>query len=291
MFISQHTVNGFLCVEFREHPIVDFRHHKVTLFDISTKKFAGFIPDFIENGHFSQEQYCICLINKTFSFSSIQLLNFLRHQCSQLSAPSLWLEDFNALLNVNRQNHFGKIHEQQFDLVKALLLEKWNQFNGTIGRKPNLVLSPIFTPDERFNIINLKEEIKTKANLDTKRFLLLRRRTDYLQEISPDKNSSFVNAIDMELNFLEQTQGLKQEEKETKKIIFKGSGRELAKIFSQFKNLRDKNDDLIFEGTISEYSRLIANNFSKIKSGFAEDSIRRYLTDHKGKVKKKRRIN
>lgn len=275
-------VNGFLCVEFREHPIVDFRHHKGILLDISTKEFASFIPDFIENGHFSQKQYCICLINKTFSFSSIQLLNFLRHQCSQLFAPSLWLEDFSALLKANQHNPLIKIHQHKLDLVKALVLEKWNQLNGTIGRRPNLFLSSVSTKEERFNFANLKEEIKTKNSLDAKRFLLLRRRTDYLQETASDEESTFINAIDMELIFLENTKDFQQGEKEIKKIIFKGSGRELVKIFSQLKNLRGKDGNLMFEGTIRDYSRLIANNFSKTESDFTESSMRRYLTNHKG---------
>lgn len=279
MFIRQHIVDGFLCVEFREHPVVDFRYHTDVLFDISTKEFTSFIPDFIEDGHFSQKQYCICLINKTFSFSSIQLLNFLRHQCSQLSAPSLWLEDFSTLLKVNQQNAFIKINQQKLDLVKALVLEKWNQLNGTIGRQPNLFSSPTPIEEERFNIINLKEEIKAMTSLDAKRFLLLRRRTDYLQEVTPDKASTFINAIDMELTFLEETKDFQMEEKKIKKIIFKGSGIELAKIFNKLTNLRGKDDNLMFKGKVSYYSRLVANNFSTITGDCTESSIRRYLTN------------
>ena len=282
MFIKRDPVNGFLWVEFREHPVVDFKNQQGTLFDVSAEGFAGFGSDFMIDGHFNQEQYCICLINKAFTFPSIQLFFFLKYQCSQILAPSQWLEDFSSLLKLNQNNPSIRTHQNKFELVTALVLEKWNQLKGTIGKRSNVFVSTISAQEKGFCIIKLKEEVKAKKGLDAKRFLLLRRRTDYLQEISANQESTFIKAIDMELNFLEQTKEFQEEEKETKKIVFKGSGRQLANVFSQLKELRDKDGDLIFEGNTKDYSRLIANNFSKVKGeSLTESSIRRYLTDYK----------
>jgi len=269
-------------VEFGEHPVVNFKSKQGTLFDISAEEFPTFTPDFIKNGHFNQHQYCICLINKTFTFSSIQLLNFLRHQCSQLSIPSQWLEDFIALLKLNQNNPLIKSHQNKLELVRSLVVEKWNQVSGTNSQKSNLFLSTDFHEDKRFNIINLKEEVKAKKSLDAKRFLLRRRRTDYLQEVVADESSIFINSIDMELNFWEEAETFNHEEKRTNKIIFKKSARELVNIFRQLKGLKDKQGDLIFEGSITDYSRLVVSNFAKVGGElFAESSIRRYFSDYK----------
>ena len=279
MFIKQDKVNEFLPVEFQEHPVVNFKHHEGALFDISTKEFDNFIPSFIEDGKFSHKQYSICLINKSFSFSSVQLLYFIRYQCRQLSAPILWLEDFSTLLNLNQQNPLIKLHLNKLDLIRALLLEKWNQLNSTIGKRPNPIFSLNYVNEKRFSITDLKKKVEDQKTLDAKRYLLLRRRTDYLQEMGPDRGLSFINAVDMELNFLEETKDLQRTEKKVKKIVFNGSGRELATLFNKLNNSKSEDGSLIFEGSITDYSRLIANNYIKVKGeSITEASIRRYLS-------------
>lgn len=268
-------------MEFREHPIVNFKNKKGTLFDISAEEFPTSTPDFIKNGHFNQHQYCICLINKTFAFSAIQLLRFLGYQSGQLLAPSQWLEDFSALLKLNQDNPLIKAHQNKLNLVRSIVLDKFNQLTGRNNSESKIISSADFYEDKRFCIINLKDEVKAKKDLDAKRFLLLRRRTDFLQEVSADESASFIKAIDMELTFWEETKTLNHEEKKSKSITFKESAKELAKIFKQLKEIKNKDGDLVFEGSVSDYSRLIVSNFSKVGGElFTESSMRRYLSDY-----------
>ena len=284
MFIKRNEVNGFPYVEFREHPVVNFKNKKGTLFDISTEEFPTFTPDFTKDGYFNQQQYCICLLNKTFTFSSIQLLRFLGYQSSQLIAPTQWLEDFSTLLKLNQDNPFIKTHQNKLNLVRSIVLDKFNQLSGRNSQEPKAIFFAEFSKDKRFSIITLKEEIKAKKDLDAKRFLLLRRRTDYLQEVTADESASFIKAIDMELSFWEDTKTFNHEKKKSKGIIFKESAKELANIFRQLKEIKNKDGDLVFEGSISDYSRLIVSNFSKVGGElFTENSIRRYLSDYKNK--------
>lgn len=281
MFIKQNKVNGFLYVEFREHPIVNFKNKKGTLFDISAEEFPTFTPDFTKDGHFNQHQYCVCLVNKTFAFSAIQLLRFLGYQSSQLLAPSQWLEDFSALLKLNQDNPLIKAHQNKLNLVRSIVLDKFKQLTGKNGPDLKIIFSADFHEDKRFCIISLKEEVKAKKDLDAKRFLLLRRRTDYLQEVAADESANFIKAIDMELTFWEETKTFNHKEKKSKRIIFKESAKELANIFRQFKEIKNKDGDLVFEGSVSDYSRLIVSNFSRVGGElFIESSIRRYLSDY-----------
>ena len=285
MFIKRNQVNEFLYVEFREHPVVNFKDNKGTLFDISSEEFPTFAPDFTKDGNFNQQQYCICLINKTVTFTSIQLLRFLGYQSGQLLVPSQWLEDFSTLLKLNQDNPSIKAHQNKLDLVRSIVLDKFNQLTGEYIQDSKVIFPGDFYEDKRFCIVTLKKEVEAKKDLDDKRFLLLRRRTDYLQEVTADESSTFIKAIDMELTFWEATKTFNYVKKKSKRIIFKGSAKELAKIFKQLKEIKNKEGDLVFEGSTSDYSRLIVSNFSKVGGEpFSENSIRRYLSDYKIKI-------
>jgi hypothetical protein len=280
MPVKKGFVNEFVWVKFHEHPIVDYRKQSAEIFDVTSEGYSNFPSDFITDGDFDHGQYCICLMETAFGLQADQLSSFLDHQCALLKVPYRWLIQFDTLLNNNCNHTIIKPFHGKLNFLIQLLEDKRNHHAGYVRERQLIFKSVIHNEnDERFDIVKIKEEVSAKSTFNAKKFFLLRRRTDYLQEVEKDENAPFVKSIDMELNFLEATLELQDGGNEYKKIVFKGTPSQLADLIWQIKGIRNKEEDLIFEGSTSSYARFISSSFCQSDgSPFMEDSIRKFLT-------------
>jgi len=109
----------------------------------------------------------------------------------------------------------------------------------------------------------------------------LRRRTDYLQEIENNKKALFVEAIKMELKFLEETMGLNGENGRPKKNIFRGKSSQLADLMGQLRKCKNKDGEFFIDGPMNTYAQTICNSYCHVDgSPFIESSIRKGLSNY-----------
>jgi hypothetical protein len=289
MSVKKGFVNEFVWVTFHEHPIVDYRRAPAKLFDVTSEGHGDFPSDFICNGEFDHRQYCMCLIETAFSLQVDLLASFLDYQCGQLKNSYRWLIQFDTLLNNNCNHTIIKPFQQKLNLLIQLLEDKRNQYAGYVQERQLIFKTAIVQGgDPKFDIVKVKEELGTKVSIKARKFLLLRRRMDYLQEVENNEEASFVKCVDMELLFLETTVDFQEQEigvvgkeKEVNKIVFRGTSTELAKWIGGIKWSRNEAGELLFDESTSTYARLAHALFCKSDGqDFNEDSIRKYLTKY-----------
>lgn len=291
--VINRDMNGFLTVEFTEHPVVDLKKEKGYLFDVKTEALPDFATDFIEDGSFSHRQYCMCLIEMALDFSLSQLPGFLDYQCKQLNAPCRWLNNFLSLIQVNSDHDLIKDDHDKIGFLSALIREKRNHLSGFIKkRKQGRVFEPgvKYQKNEKYDIDKVKEDLQDEIGFINKELFLIRWRTNYLQETGTKEKDPFINAIDLELGYLNVIKNMKGENQNQKMYTFKGSPTQLASIYAQMVELRDKKGDLIFDGATTNLVRIICGGYCNANGQlFSESSIRRLLTDFKSGKKSKAR--
>lgn len=291
MSVKKGLVNGLVWIEFHEHPVVNYRKQFVNVFDVSSKGYDDFSSDFLKEGSFDHNQYCICLMETALRLEENQHSSFLDYQCSQLKSPHLWVVQFITLLNDNSNHYLIESIRRELNFLIFLLKERMNQHYGLVQASA-LIFKPAIMQenDERFDIIKVKEEVSTKGTFNAKKFFLLRRRTDYLQEIEDNKKAQFVKGIDKELNLLEKTMEFEEREEEVKKIIFKGTSSQLADLVGQLRQFRNRDGDFFFEGSLSNYARFVCNCFCQADgTPFMESSIRKGLTNFRNNKRPRER--
>jgi hypothetical protein len=282
------SVDGFVWVKFQEHPIIDFKKRPAKLFDVTSEGHTDFSSDFIIHGNFDHGQYCMCLIETAFGLPDNQLSSFLDYQCAQLKIPDGWLIHFEIILYCNQG--LIKSFQKKVDLLIRLLEDKRGLHSG-YGRQKQLIFQFGIPKekDERFDIIKVKEELEIIADPKDKEIFLHRCKADYLQEVEDNEEAKFIRCICREFNFLEIYATLEKAKievdkgaEEAKKITFKGTPTQLADLIGQFKEIRDMEGDLVFDGSTMDYVRFICNTFCKSDgSKSMENSIRKYLTSYR----------
>jgi len=197
--------NGFLFVEFKEHPVVDFLKTQRTPFDVSADETTDFPSDFTNGNLFNHQQYCICLINTAFALSSDELSDFLDYQCKKVRIPWLWFSQFETLLRQNLENNLSHYPIKDVDFLVKTLKEKRIQYAGLVrydkGKSIDKLLEP-FPGTTKFDIINVKEEMEAIEGFVAKRIFLGRRKKDYLQEQEHNAGADFIKSVDLELDFM-----------------------------------------------------------------------------------------
>ena len=277
------SVDNFMWVRFHEHPVVDYSKQASKLFDVTAEGHPDFLPDFGLIDGFDHCQYCMCLIETAFGLPTKQLTSFIDYQCCHIKEPYRWLIQFDTLLNSNCQHPLIEPFRQKLNLLIQVLEEKRNEYAAYVLERKQLIFerSNLKNKDERFDIVKVKKELEDKSTYNTKRFFLMRRKVDYLQEVENDSNASFVKNIDMEIEFLEAMVDVNLKESEIKKISFKGNGSQLADLISQLKDFKNQEGDLFFDGSIVTYTRMICTYFHQSDgTSFKESSIRKYLTNY-----------
>ena len=291
MFITKNWEKGFLWVSFKEHPVKDFKKEQVTRFVVSTKEYPDYASDFMNNGSFDDKIYCIALLRTTLELSTKELSEFLKHQCGLVKDSLEWLYNFGELLTIALEFQPTPANKIRFKWLNKLVGEKCVELSDAAAKKEKRTSPSILSVrkvSEEFDIKKLKEEVKKLDSYKEKVFLLKRRRIDYLQEIkNSDEKDPFVKSLDMELKFQKKMNSFLAEDQEVykttgKKILCAVSPTKLAKIIHNLRFMETESGTLVFDGATSDFARMICNSFCKENGEpFSENSIRKYLTDHK----------
>jgi len=122
MFAIKDWEAGFLWVEFKEHPYVDIRENKeVNEFDVSTKHYPDYAPDFKKDNSFDHKHYCICLLRTTLDLSMDGMMKFLAHQSDLMEDPLEWLFKFEELLEIADEFEPTKPCKIRFKRMRTLI--------------------------------------------------------------------------------------------------------------------------------------------------------------------------
>lgn len=133
----------------------------------------------------------------------------------------------------------------------------------------------------KFDIVKVKKEMTSITDFEEKKIFLGQRRVEYLQEVEKNENAHFIKAIDLEFDFMRKHRNYYENKLNYKRIAFKGSSKQLTYYFHQLRELRDKDGQPLFKGTILTFSRLISKICCRADgSSFNEDTMRRYLTGY-----------
>jgi len=196
------SVTGIVCVDFKEHPVVDFKNQKTNLsnlFDVSSEWFPTFSADFSKDGKFDHQQYCLCLIAKAIDLTSIEFVSFLDYQCNQLKNPRRWLNSFLSLIQVNSEHHLFEMYQKEIDLSITFICDKRNIMSGLVKeRKRGSIFEPtvLYKRNAKHDIKMIRKELKSKTDFENKILLLEQRRKEYLLEADNNQNSTFIYAVD-----------------------------------------------------------------------------------------------
>ena len=294
--MKRDSVNRFVVVRFDEHIFVDFRKQAVKVFDVTSQGNRNFSSDFLtSDGDFDHEQYCKCLIESAFGLPEDQLSSFLDYQCAQLKLPDHWLLLFETLLDCNKElvMTFEEMLLRKLNLLTQLLKEKRVLHSRPVGRKVFLFFNSDSSKreEERFKIVKVKKELEAISTHREKLIYLNRCSVDYLQEVEDDENAAFIKSINREIEYLifllELGKGnleVSKKDTERKKITFAKTPTQLANLIGQMREIQEENEDLIFDGSTMDFTRLICNNFCKSDGSlFMENSIRAYLTSYQNR--------
>lgn len=193
-------------MEFKEHPVVDFKNQKTNLSDVSAEWFPTFSADFMKDGRFDHQQYCLCLIAKAIDLSSIEFVCFLDYQCDQLKDPRQWLNNFLSLFRVNSKNDLSERYQNEIYISIMVICNKRNRLSGFVkGRKRGSIFEPTipYVKNIKNEIRKVKEELVSKNSFEAKISLLKDRRTEYLLKTDNNQDSTFIYAVDTMLEILE----------------------------------------------------------------------------------------
>ena len=197
-------------IDFQEHPI---REDGVSpdLFDIGPDK-GDVSLNFGVGQEFNHQLYCTRLLEKIVSLRESFLSAFLDYQVAQVAQPIVWLKNLETLLNANVEELIRLGHASKIHFVIELIEEKC-----TNAKLHNNKISDRSFDDRRlnFDIWEVKQHCETLKSYQEREAFLLRMKIDYLQVYGPDSQQSgisFLQQIELELEYLEELRRLKPEE-------------------------------------------------------------------------------
>ncbi|MFK7808368.1 MAG: hypothetical protein AB8F74_11255, partial [Saprospiraceae bacterium] len=134
-----------------------------------------------------------------------------------------------------------------------------------------------------------------------KKAFLHRISVNYLQEIEDNEEAFFITGIKREIDYIDLMAELEKEHierpekkpmnkatnnsgeiEQVKKFPFSRGTIVIAYLFWQVMKLRDKDDNILFDASASDFARFVCNNFcNKDGSSFSVHSIRSYFNDFK----------
>jgi len=285
MLFNRDSITGLILIEFKEHPVVDFGDQRDGSYDVTAEGFTDFTPDFLEDGLFSHRQYCICLIETVIEFLPGDLSGFLDYQCTQMKDSFRWLSNFELLMQQNKNHELILPHKDKLILFAELVKGQRIKLSGYVRkRKEGSIFEPgvKYQKKKKYDMDQVKKDLQNEAGYVNKKLFLIRWRTSYLQEDGTKEQDNFVEAIDLELGFLEITKNLKGVDQNQGKYTFRGTPTQLASIFAYLDKLEDKDGTLFFDGYLTDLVRIICGGYSDADGKpFSENSIRTLIRDFK----------
>jgi len=195
-------------VDFPEHPFADYTQTQPKDIEI-TAEGLGCQPDFTAEGQISMKNYCLALLQKTTKLPGHRWDSFLAWQCDQVQKPFVWLQRFELLLMLNEallaKAGYRTASQIAFAAIERARRSIWQgvteEIEGSIAELYTL----------RFNIHEVKEQLKHLPDFTDKLSYLLEAKTSYLQNKPSFTASNIVPfdvQIDLEIEKLRQLEML-----------------------------------------------------------------------------------
>ena len=277
-------------IEFSDYKVKNYKTDKVDLFDVTTEGFLNIPPDFAEGMPLFHKYYCTCLLRKVSTYHISQLFSFLDHQFKSLRHPDKWLRNFDSLLHLNKTYFLTVSSEEKYEALRKCIKDRLLLMNNMVREEvPEYGLS---TEDRaRFDMKEIKKDLKSVRGFENKKNVLLRWRADYLQDIEENPKARFIRKIDIELEFITATRDSINEASVKEKIIFNGTIAHLSSIVGQLFKLENK-DGLLFVGSVNAICQFVCGSIvDKNGKPFKESTLNRNLTNfNAGNLSSKNKI-
>ncbi len=263
----------FTCIViFKEHPVINHISEEPGIFDISAKG-TDTPAHFIIDGIFSIQDYCSQLVRKFNTLRPVELMPFLEHQCRPLKDPIGWLNQLEKLLHVNTGFFIHSGQTNKMVHLLTLIEQKKSRLKALRFSHPLHLTEPFVTYNNNFQA--LLEELKKLDSYEDKITLLIKRKTEYLQNEPPFISKHIKpldKLIDLEIDKLQQIQLLHsqkkdsgnqagKEETDNKRIQFNAQLNILVDVFYQMKNKLSVNGKPYIGVSIQEITDMIVQNF------------------------------
>jgi len=261
MFTIENWEEGFIWVDFQEHPYKDIRKEEVGLFDVSTKAYPNYAPDFMKGKSFDQKCYCICLLRTTLDLSKDEMVKFLEHQCDKMEEPLKWLDKFEELLYIADEFNPIKSNKIRFKMLNILISDQYQDIINIINKSPHSI---------KKKIDNTKVGEIIRMNVSDRRSFFEQVRDanqeDYLMKL--------VNILLVDLGKKVSTS-----EKEQPRRIFRGTAKQLARGFNEIRKLKNKKGESVTSIDISKEARWLCAHY-RYENGklFTFGTMQKYLT-------------
>jgi len=263
MFTIKDWEEGFLWVEFREHPYVDIRENKeVKKFDVSTKHYPDYASNFMRDGAFDQRQYCIILLRMIPELSKVGLVRFLKHQCSLMEDPVEWLLKFEELLEIADDYEPVKTFKVRLKWLSKFISEECAELSMMV-KEPNnqgYLSDGVNQLTGKYNMESLLEAIEKEDSYEGQIIALKELRENYFREVKDARvEDSFVKLIDKMLDSREEVVN-----KESKLTPFHGTAIKLADIYVRY-FMKEDDPAFLSKGKQAEKARLVCSVFCNKK--------------------------
>lgn len=269
-------------VDFPEHPFADFTQTQPTDIEI-TAEGLDCRPDFMVGGQVSMKNYCLALLQKTTNLPRHRWDAFIAWQCDQVRKPFVWLQRFELLLMLNNSLLSEKGYRAEVQVAFASIEYARRGIWQGVSEELEGSIAEFYSL--RFNIHDVKEQLKHLPDFADKLSYLLEAKTSYLQN-KPSFTASniipFDVQIDLEIEKLRQLEMLVStiapqplqinEESVLPKIKINLSVAELAYFFRAMYDL-----DLIPRQYKTEVCKFLAAHFQTKQS---EDISWRSVKNH-----------
>lgn len=269
-------------VDFPEHPFADFTQTQTTDIEI-TAEGLDCRPDFMVDGQVSMKNYCLALLQKTTNLPRHRWDAFIAWQCDQVCKPFVWLQRFELLLMLNDALLSEKGYRAEVQVAFASIEYARRGIWQGVSEELEGSIAEFYSL--RFNIHDVKEQLKHMPDFTHKLAYLLEAKTSYLQNKPSFTASNIVPfdvQIDLEIEKLRQLEMLvstiapqplqMNEEAVLPKIKINLSVAELAYFFRAMYDL-----DLIPRQYKTEVCKFLAAHFQTKQS---EDISWRSVKNH-----------
>ena len=147
----------------------------------------------------SLNDYCQCLIDRSFSISHSQIPEFICHHCTLVADPVSWLNKFEKLLSLNDELFIGaRNHNRHVKFMVSIETKRnkiLDEISSHLKTKPAKKHINAESDDRYFSFYELKKDL-TALRLDNEKIVLLtREKFDYQQS-----NIEFLNINTLEFD-------------------------------------------------------------------------------------------
>jgi hypothetical protein len=260
-------------VQFQEHPVMDFTQSEPADFDI-TAKCTEILPNFVSNGFFIMEAYCMILVCKIQNLKKDEIADFIDYQCALVKNPLTWLDHLETLIELNYK--YFETDCQQSWIQKLYVIMQFKRQELKPRRKPlkdNLIDANEITSNEmvKFDFRTVKFDLNKMDSFEEKKAYLIELRAEFLeseQYFRMNNGKSLDGLIDIEMEKLERLESIKwpaqikgKSSKNGHKIRILGNLNVFVDVFYQMLYEVKVDEQPFLDSTPTEIAEMIVERF------------------------------